>query len=356
MHKTVLADRQLLLEKFRAGRLDSIALLLDSIDRRRDIPLLLPAERLLLYYWIERYHAIDSLAFHFNEVCMEAASNRPTDHLTNCLEFHSLENIDLLVSWIDQSGCDDGKFRFRVQLLETMLRGDWEDQATVNREISAFVSRFLRDEEKFRQKIKQTESQRFKTKNPDEPWTLEFGMGFGFASVSGNIAEYLSTRTVLSFNFNVYYNSFYASFMMQPIFAKLKRDIPANHANVVWEADNPAIIGNYGLAFGVSCIDNEFLKMNAFIGLSSSNCSPTEQQISNNEALRSAGIYGGIAPMFGIDATFRLYNMMDNLKRNDFPVSFNMRLNYIPSIFSNANYQGNMFLMTFGISIELAGW
>ena len=70
IRQEVSQNRRLLLDKFRAGRLDSVALLVDSIDHQRSgEPLLWPAERLLLYYWIERYHVIDSVTRYFDVIC-----------------------------------------------------------------------------------------------------------------------------------------------------------------------------------------------------------------------------------------------------------------------------------------------
>ena len=344
----------MLLDLFRAGRLDSVSLLSDSIDRNHDIPLLWPAERLLLYFWIERYHAIDSLARHFDEVCK---NNHPAEQVIwNVLSFHSLENIDLLVSWIDQSECDDNEFGFRVRLLETMILGDWDDQASVNREIISLVNLHFHEEVESPQETIQTKPQRHESETPDDPWALELSIGLGPTSVSGKFADYLSTRAGLSFNFSVYYKRWCFSLLMQPIFAKLKRDIPVGNGPDVWEAGKSAIIGNYGLALGYSIVDNAFLKINPFIGLSFSDCTPTEEQILDNEALRDAGIRWGVSTMYGIDTGFKLYNMINVLKRNNIPVSFNVRMNLIPKMFNKVHYSGNMWLLTFGVSMALHSW
>ena len=352
-YTTVSPDRQLLLEKFRAARLDSVALLVDSIDRHHVTPLLWSAERLLLYYWIERYHAIDSLALHFDKVAAEAASNPPAEQVVwNVLSFYSLENIDMLVSWIDQSECDDKEFGFRVRLLETVLFGDWDEQESINREIVSFVNRYLHEVDGTQQELKQPESEQ-----SADPWGLKFGLGLGPTSVSGKIADYLSTNAAISFNFNVYYNRWNFSLLLQPIFAKLKRDIPVGEGDDVWETGKSAIIGNYGFALGYSMINGKFLKVNPFIGFSISDCTPTEQQMLDNNVLRNAGIYGGLTTIYGIETLFRLHKI-DFLKLNDFPLSLAVRLNYIPSMFNNVNprYSGNMFFYTFGINMELATW
>ena len=359
LYKTVSQDRQLLLNYFRAGRLDSVSLLVDSIDKHQNIPLLWPAERLLLYYWIERYHAIDSLAQHFDKACKEATFHHPAEQVVwNVLSFHSLEKIDMLVSWIDQSGCDDAKFRFRVRLLETMILKDWDEQVSVNREITSLVSQYFHEEDKTPQTIERVAPQRVEPEMPDEPWSLELGIGLGPTSVSGKFADYFSTRAGISFNFVVYYNEWYFSLLLQPIFAKLKRNIPVGNGVDVWEAGKLAIISNFGLSFGFSGIDNKFLKINPFIGLSLSECSPTDQQIEANEALMDAVIRWGFSYMYGIDTGFKLYNMIDFLKKKDFPVSFNVRLNCIPKMFDNANshYSGNLLIFTLGISMKLSSW
>ena len=360
LRKVVSPERQLLLKNFRAGRLDSVVLLVDSIDRHRDTPFLWSAERLLLYYWIERHQAIDSLALHFSEVNMEAVSNHPAEQIVwNVLSFHSIENIDTLVSWIDQSGCDDREFRFRVQLLETMLFGDGDDQESVNREIATFVSRYVRDEEKSAREIIQNEPQQFESETSDTPWGFELGFGLGPTYTSGRITDYFSTHWGLSINLNVYCNRWNFSLLMQPIFAKLKRDIPVgNDDGDIWEAGEKAIIGNFGLTLGYSIVNNRFMRINPFIGLSFSDCSPDQQQIEKNEALNDVAINWGFTSMYGIDTGFRLNSIFGFLKRNNIPLLFNVRLNYIPAMFNNVNprYSGNMFLITCGFSIDLSNW
>lgn len=357
LYKTISAERQILLNHFRAGRLDSLLFISDSIGKHCDIPLLWPAERLLLYYWTEKYDAIDSLAQHFDKVCTEAASRHPAEQaLWNVFSLHSLENIDMLVSWIDQSGCGDDKFSFRVQLLETMIFGDWDDQASVNREIISFVGRHFPDEKEAETPQAIQASPPPKYEPPDDTWSLELGLGLGPTYVSGHFADYFSTRAGLSFNFAVNYKDWYFSLLMQPIFAKLKRNILAGNGEV-WEAGKKAIITNCGLSLGYSGVNNKFLKITPFLGLSLSECSPTDQQIENNEALANAVIRWGFSTMYGIDTGFKLFNVIDVMKRKDIPVSLNVRLNYIPKTFNtvDSRYSGNMFLVIFGVGIKLVG-
>ena len=358
LHQYISQDRKTLLDKFRAGRLDSVSLLLDSIDHYHDIPLLWPAERLLLYFWIERYHDIDSLSRHIDTDSMEISSNHPAEQVIwNVLSSHSFENRDMLVSWIDLSGCDDREFDFRVWLLETMILGDWNDQVSINREISSFVNRFLHDDEETSQEMMQMNTQTPKLKRDNHSSSLGFGFGLGPTSVSGRFADYFSTRTGLSFDFNVYHKRWYFTLLMQPIFAKVKRDIPVGNGDDVWEAGKMAIIGNFDLGLGYSVVDNRLLMINPFIGLSFSECSPSEQQIEENEALADATIRLGFTCMYGINTAFKLYNIIDRLN-NDFPISFNLRMNYIPAMFKNVNprYAGNMFFVTLGVNIELHSW
>ncbi len=359
LNETISHNRRLLLDKFNAGRLDSVSLLLDSFDRHQNIRVLWPAERLLLYYWIERYHAIDSLAQHFGEACNEVSSNHPPDQIVwNVLSYHSLENIDTLVTWVDQTGCSDDIFDFRVQLLETMLYGDQEDQTSINREIQSLADQYF-PQEKEPAEVQTVVPKQIETYHPyDDPWRIGFGIGLGPTSVSGNLTDYLSTKASLSFNLNVNYRRWCFILLMQTIFAKLEKDIPVNDGGDIWEAGQWANITNFGLALGYSVFDRKFVRMSPFIGLSVSGCSPSEQQMENNEVLRDAGIRWGFSSMYGVDTEIKLYNMISFLKRKDFLASFNVRLNYIPAMFDNvkSRYSGNVFFVTFGVSMDISTW
>jgi len=347
----------MLLDMFRAGRLDAVSNLLDSIDQHSDQSLLLPAERLLLYYWIERYHAIDSLARHFDEFSGESVTNRPQEQAVwNVLTFHSYEKMDTLIRWIDQTGCDDEIFDFRVGLLKTMLHVDGDDQASVHREIRLFMEQYTFHEQKNEPK-EQTATPKqieFDQLNND-PWRVGFGIGLGPTYVSGNLADYLSVKTNLSFAVNANYQRWYFLLLMQAIFANLNRDIPITNSNEVWEAGKSANLSNVGFSFGYSMINGHFLRTSPFIGFSTSVCSPNDKQIEKIDA----GINGKIASMFGIDMDIKLYHIFSFMERNDFLASFNVRLNYIPAMFNNVSsrYSGNMFLVTFGIGMDVSsGW
>ena len=357
--QTVSQNRRMLLDKFNAGRLDAVSDLLDSIEHQRHDPLLLwPAERLLLYYWIERYQAIDSLARHFDEFSMETSTNHPQEQVVwNVLSFHSFENMDTLVKWIDQTGCDDEVFDFRVQLLKTMLNVDGDDQTSVHREIRLMIELYTFDDRK--------PSPEEQTMMPEQiesgylansPWRIAFGVGLGPTFVSGRLANYLSTKANMSFTINANYQQWYFLFLMQPIFTKLNRDIPVGSDGEVWKAGEKAVAGNIGLSFGYSLINSRYFRISPFVGFSVSDCSPSEEQITKNNALADAGIYTGYSTMFGLDSDVKLYNIFSFMRGKNAPVSFNIRLNYIPEIYQNVHtrYSGNMFLVTLGININVS--
>ena len=360
--QTISQDRRLLLDRFNAGRLDSVALLVDSIDRYHcDYPLLWPAERLLLYYWIERYDAIDSLARYFDEVIKETASGHPPEQMVwNVLSYYSPGKMDTLVAWIDQTGCSDEVFDFRVRLLETLVDSELDDQPTVERKILSLMAQYTFREEALPPEAQTVVPRQVETGQPyAEPWQIGFGMGAGPAFVSGNIAQYLSTKAALSFDLNVSSQRYCFSLLIQAIFAKLKRNIPVGSGGDVWEAGKAAYIGNYGLTFGYSIIDNRSLRMTPFVGVAVSECSPGEQQIEDNSALRNAGIRWGKPIVCGVNMDVKLNSIFDFMQREDFTSSFNIKVNYIPAMFSNIskNYSGGMIFVTLGMSMDVTtGW
>jgi len=356
--QTISQDRRLLLDRFNSGRLDSVALLVDSTDRRhRDQPLLWPVERLLLYYWIERYDAIDSLARYFDEVSKETASGHPPEQIVwNVLAYHSSEKMDTLVAWIDQTGCSDEVFDFRVRLLETLVDSELDDQPTVERKILSLISQYTFWEDALPPEVQTVVPRQLETGQPyAEPWQIGFGIGVGPAFVSGNIAQYLSAKASLSFDLNVSYQRYCFSLLMQAIFAKLKRNIPVGSGGDVWEAGKAAYIGNYGLTVGYSIIDNHSLRMTPFVGIAVSECSPSEQQIENNSALRNAGIRWGRPMMCGVNMDVKLNSIFDFMQQKDFMSYVNIKINYIPAMFSKVShhYSGNMFFVTLGMSMDV---
>ena len=355
----VMQNRRLLIDKFTAGRLDSVALLVDSIDRHhRDYPLLWPAERLLLYYWIERYHAIDSLARYFDDVSKEAASRHPPEQVVwNVLSYLSSEKKDTLVAWIDQTGCSDEVYDFRVHLLETLLDSELDDQPTVERKILTLMEQYSFVEEASLPEVQTVVPVQIEAdQSYREPWQIGFGLGLGPTFASGNIAKYLSTKATLSFDLNVSHQRYYFSLLMQVIFAKLIRDIPVGSGGDVWEAGKAAYIGNYAFTFGYSIIDNRLLRMTPFVGLAVSECSPGEQQIENNNALRNAGIRWGKPIICGLNTDIKLHSVFNFMEQKDFMSYLNIKINYLPAMFSKVSnhYSGNMFFVTLGMSMDVS--
>ena len=355
IRQTVSQNRRLLLDKFRAGRLDSASALLDSIDRyHRDQPLLWSAERLLLYYWIERYDAIDSLALNFDDFCEKTAANPPPEQMVwNVLSYYSQEKVDTLVAWIDQTGCSDEVFDFRMRLLKTMLQNELEDQSTVHQEIWSFIAQYsFRENE-----ISTVATEQAEHHEPDTPWRVGVGIGLGTASASGKIANYLSVKTCLSFDLNVNYERWYFSLLLQVAFSRLKLDIPFKKGDGFWEAGKPANIVNFDLSVGYSVINSRLFRMSPFVGVAISECAPGETQIENDNTLKNAGIKGGYANITGLDTDLKLYQMINFMKRKDILLSLNVRINYIPSMFNNVNarYSGNMLFVTFGVRMDFSG-
>jgi hypothetical protein len=355
IHQTVSQNRRLLLDQFYAARLDSVSLLLDSIElHHRDQPLLFPAERLLLYYWIERYDAIDSLALYFDDFCEKTAANPPPEQMIwNAFSYYSQEKADTLVAWIDQTGCSDEVFDFRMRLLKTMLQNELEDQSTVNQEIRSFIAQYsFRENE-----ISTVATEQAEHHEPDSPWRVGVGIGLGTVSTSGKIANYLSPKICMSFDMNVNYERWYFSLLLQAAFSKLKLDMPYKKGDGVWEAGKSANIVNFDLSVGYSVIDSRFLRMSPFVGIALSDCSPSETQIEKDDTLKDAGISGGFANIIGLDTDIKLYQMINSGRKKNVLTSLNVRINYIPSMFNNVNarYSGNMLFVTFGVRMDVSG-
>ena len=355
IHRMVSQNRRLLLDKFYATRLDSVSLLLDSIElHHRDQPLMFPAERLLLYYWIERYNEIDFLAWNLDGFCEKVAANPPPDQMIwNALSYYSQEKMNTLVEWIDQTGCSDEIFDFRVRLLKTLLQNELEEQSFIEQEIRLLMSQYSFQENE----ISLIATEQAEPNEPDSPWRIGLGFGLGAVSASGKITNYLSPKICMSLDMNVNYERWYFSLLLQVAFSKLKLDMPYKKTGGVWEAGKTANIFNFDFSVGYSVIDSRFFRMSPFVGIALSDCSPSEQQIENDETLKNAGISGGFSNILGLDTDIKLYQMNNSGKKKNVLTSLNIRINYIPTMFNNVNsrYSGNMLFVTFGFRFDVSG-
>lgn len=355
IRQTASQNRRFLLDQFYAARLDSVSILLDSLDMYHpDEALLFPAERLLLYFWIERYEAIDSLALHFDDFCEEVTANPPLEQtIWNVLSYYSQDKVEMLVAWIDQTECSDEVFDFRVRLLKTLVQNELQEQSFVNQEIQSLIAQYSFQEDE----ISTITREQDEYKEPDRPWQFGIGMGLGTATASGRIANYFSSIVGVSLDVNINYHRWYFSLLLQFAFSQLKLDIPNKKGDGVWKAGELANITQCGLSLGYSVMNNRFFRMTPYIGMAVSECVPDEKQIEKDDTLKKAGLKGGFSNILGLDTDIKLSQIIHPKKNKDILTSLNIRLNYVPSMFNKANsrYSGNLLFITVGVRLNVSG-
>lgn len=358
-YETVVQNRRELLDLFYTRNLDSVRLALTEFDRRPEISVLWPAERLLLYYWIENYAGIDSLIRSFDKIAATSELHHPPDQIVwNVLSYQATQDIDELVSWIDQSGCSDAKFDFLVRLLETVTHDDRNDQKAVNNAITQFIkANPLPKDEPGASNIMTVEPEYAEAPRPDaEPWKFGVGIGAGRAFSSGHLADYLSPRACIYFNFDLYYQRWRFSLFMQAASGKLKKDIWFNYGSDVWAAGQSANLGNVGLTVGYAIADEKLFRITPFVGFSVNGCTPSEQAVAENEVLQDAGIRRGFSSAWGLDTELKLHGLFSSLKHKDMFACVDLKLMYAPAAFNNVSsrYSGNMFYLIFGINFDIS--
>ncbi len=355
---TISQHRRILLERFRTGNLDSVRLVLAEFDRRPEMPVLWPSERLLVYFWTENYPAIDDLVRNFDRVVEASIRRHPPDQIVwNVLSYQAIQDENELISWIDQSGCSNEEFDFLSDLLKMMLHGDWDDQTLADRDIALFLEQYFFEENE----NEVPEKNNVKTISAEpyvpyvDPWRFGFGIGVGPAFPFGRLSDYLSAKTCLFFDFDVYYRRWRFSIFLQAVTGKLKKDIPLKDGIDVWSAGQSANIGNVGLTAGYSVVDVRFFGLTPFMGWSINGCTPSEQAMEDNEALRDAGIKRGVSGTLGLDAECKLHDLFPSLKRRDMMVTFDVKLMYTPAMFNNvaSRYSGDMLFLVFGFNFNI---
>ena len=353
--------RRLLLDKFYATRLDTVALILDSLDHHYPAQsLLLPAERMLLYYWIERYDDIKSLARNFERINARKSTDAIHDQAVwNVLSYHSDENLKMLVSWIEQSAYSDAESDFLVLLLKTLLNHDIENPLSLTSKIRSLVKQYDDREKELMPETPTFMSKLFSSHYYENaPLWGKFGIGggFGFGTgfLTGRIADYYSAKNGVLLFINAKYERVQLLLFAQGGKALIKREMPFKNSKGSWDVGDAARYISMGYLAGFSVVDNRVIRLTPFIGRSLNKCYPSENYI-----LKDEGSSNKYTMSYMLDLDIKFYRFLPELMEHGrkFP-SFLIRLSYLPKMHNEVGilHSGGMFHISFSLNITTSKW
>ncbi len=191
-------------------------------------------------------------------------------------------------------------------------------------------------------------------------WTFGVYFGGGYTIPSGNMLDYISSSGALNFSFDVYYKRSAFMVSVQSGFGRVQQDIPVKDYGY-WERGMSSSLTSVGLGLGFSAFDNVKFRITPFTGLSFGSAYPSGTDL--DRKLQNFSIGTSIAPMFGLNITYRFVNL-DKLSRSNsqyFPAygsyGINARITYVPGILRQEGHQynGNIWYLTIGLNMELFG-
>ncbi|MDR0814294.1 MAG: hypothetical protein LBN37_00920 [Bacteroidales bacterium] len=331
----IAATRKQMTDLVWAGRFDSVMVIQENFERNHpQLNIVASPERLLLYFWSERYDDI----FRFLQQTGENAVPVYGDEaLWNVLLYKTSGHINDLYDWIDQTALYDDDIQFLRDLLADLTKED--EHATLQATDKTVAT--------YKEAISAPETDN-KTTSSEREFGFGLGLEFGTISFSGDINRYLQPKLYGSLNFDLMVNRWDGAFLVQFASAHLKRDIPLKDGdNTYWKKGATADFINVGLALGYSVVKNNWFRLTPYAGLMVNTISPTETAIENDANLKKANIVT-FGQCYGVTSQIRIRRFWD-MNAN---MMLTARFQYVPDAYdrSGVRYQGDFWSLMFGLS------
>ncbi|MDR3093137.1 MAG: hypothetical protein LBU62_00650 [Bacteroidales bacterium] len=320
------------------GRLDSVMTMLENFEQDHPrLKAVAPSERLLLYFWSERYGDIFRFLRQKKEVSsfeLEVSGSKLEDSLSflgdeglwNVLSHKTSEHISDLYDWIDQTDLYDDEIQFLRDLLADLTKED-ELQATDKR-----LSAYRED-------------------TSDQPssseWSFGMGLEAGPAFFSGDITRIFQPKAYFSLDFDLRSNRWDMAFLLQFAATSLQRDVPLKDSVTIWGKGATADFLNMGLTLGYAVVKNDWFRFTPYVGLMVNTIRPTETAIANDANLSKVNIVS-FGQCYGATAQLRICQ----IRELNAEMTFITRFQYVPHAYnhSGVRYQGDFWSLMFGLS------
>ncbi len=281
--------RKLMLDKFTAGDMAKVREVKDYLLYQvedADYAAFYPLELWLILYSTNDFAELIQNIQEADSLKMASFRNKikpSPDQLFEKVRQKTRDNKLQLETEISNSGLMKTDKDFLILTLNYLISG--QDYPEINQEkINNLSDDFLKNhpgsqyDEFTRQNI------RYKFIPAKWGFAFEFFSGYGF--LTDQLAEHFKNSIPFGVAFDVCYKDFSLYLRDYIGFSKTKLDIP--YENGIWEKKSPVRIFLPEASLGYTAIENKYLKLSPFIGISSTDIGPTEYDIEKNKELEKA--------------------------------------------------------------------
>jgi hypothetical protein len=347
--ETIINGRKLTMATFLADDKTKVIELLQYLQtlKQEDYLVFYPAEEWLLYYWTQQYRKLLEGVRDFDSayiVMMSKQLKPPRDLLLLKMKDKFSQLRKEIKLQIAQSDLTETEKQF-LALNYDYLISPTADRTVTQDTLNKFANKFLKDHpasefEKYVRKYIRHEYIASK-------WGLTCEFFTGYGNFTGQLADSFKNNWSLGIAFDICYKK-WSMYMREYIgFSSTKDSLHFEGAN--WRKNAKASITLMEASLGYAIINNRFLKMSPFAGLSYTDISPTEKDKNKYPEYENIGLKYSLTYTLGFNADFKLQFM----QRSDDPSYTFVRLRYAynkPQFTKRyPGFDGNYHYLTIGV-------
>lgn len=353
--ETIGKGRRLLLEKFLEGdkqKVQEIFRYLVENEEDEDYLAFYPHEKLLLYYWTEQYSPILKGLANFDSVITATVNTqiRPReDMLYPKLAGYFLEmraEIKSKIHFSDLSESEKELLKLNLDYLLTDSNQPSEAQEDLNVQANKFLADYpnTKYEDYIRKNI------RIQLSPSKCGYAFEFFSGYGF--FTENLESNFKNSIPMGIAFDIDYKRYVLYLRNYIGFSKTKNNIPFESGT--WVKDAQARVFLPEASFGYTLLDNKYVKLVPFIGISSADISPTTHDLEKIPEYENVGLSFTTTYTSGLNLDLKLgetNNAMLNYGPEQSYWFARIRYSYNSPQFSGkyTGFNGNFHSITIGI-------
>ena len=263
-----------------------------------------PAEKGLLYYWTEQYDKVINDVIHFDSVFVAhmVRKIRPLQDLFLVkLKEKIREQKMEIISQIETSKFNETDKEFLKLNFESLLTDD-QDQDITQDYLNKSADQFLLYHAKSKYEGYIRKFIRYEIK-PSE-WGLGFEFFSGYGVFTGNLQKNFKNNVPIGVAFDILYKNF-ALYLRDYIGFSRTNDSIAFPSGT-WEKNAQVRVFLPEASIGYVALDNKLLKIAPFIGIASTDVSPTENDRIKIPQYKNIGLKFTATYTIGLNVDFKL--------------------------------------------------
>jgi hypothetical protein len=274
--ETILKGRKLTLDKFIENDKNKVSELLEFLqnEENEDYLIFYPAEKWLLYYWTQQYQKVLKGVQDFDSTYI-AKMNRQIKPQSDLMLIKIKEKLfqqrPEIKHQIFQSGLTEEEKSFLALNFDFLLLS-YDNKGITQDTLNVFSKKYLQDypNSNFDNYVRKYIRYEFEPSK----WGLAFEFFSGYGVFTHNLKKCFKNNIPIGIAFDICYKKFILYLRNYIGFSKTKDSIQFKDGT--WRKDAQVRVFLPEASLGYATIDNRFFKVAPFVGISSTDISPTD--------------------------------------------------------------------------------